>query len=263
MSRSRPHTQPVVRLVAARRRVRGAGEQGFTLVELLAALAILGIAMGLLSGLIIGISEQTSADQYSVQALSQTQLAGETLVQYLRGATEILPASPSPAGSPVAANTSTGPTDLTIVASEGYNDSTYTSYQTTVCAQWLIPSSGQVDAVFDVTFDCGTSTQRTVASYYALAGQTQAVFTYYEYSTTTGLLTPLPVQNPVPACAIGEIVAVGIHVTFASGPQRAVGGYAGDEATSLDTTVYLRGDGLVGTGGSTTTTTSTTTACAN
>jgi prepilin-type N-terminal cleavage/methylation domain-containing protein len=263
MSRSPRHTHSVGWLVAARRRVLRTGEQGFTLVELLAALAILGIAMGLLSGLIVGISEQTSADQYSVQALSQTQLAGETLVQYLRGATEILPTSPSSAGSPVVTNASTDSTDLTIVTNEGYNDSTYTSYQTTVCAQWHSATSGQVDAVFDVTFDCGTSTQRTVAAYYALASQTQAVFTYYGYSTTTGLLTPLAVQTPVPACAIGEIVAVGIHVTFASGPQRAVGGYSGDEATSLDTTVYLRGDGLVGTGGSTTTTTSTTTACAN
>jgi len=48
-------------------------------------------------------------------------------------------------------------------------------------------------------------------------------------------LTPLSIQNPVPACALNEIAAIGIHVTFLAGPQIPTEGYAADEPTTLDT----------------------------
>jgi hypothetical protein len=72
-------------------------------------------------------------------------------------------------------------------------------------------------------------------------------------------LTPLAIENPVPACAINEIAAVGIHVTFLAGPQTPTEGYAADQPTTLDTVVFLRGSATTPT--STTTTTSTSVAC--
>ena len=90
-----------------------------------------------------------------------------------------------------------------------------------------------------------------------LSSQTSPVFTYYSYVGTT--LTPLSIQNPVPACALNEIAAIGIHVTFLAGPQIPTEGYAADEPTTLDTIVYLRGSSTAAT--STTTTTSTLVAC--
>jgi len=65
---------------------------------------------------------------------------------------------------------------------------------------------------------------------------TSPVFTYYYW--VNSVLTPLPVQTPsVPACAINEIAAVGVHITFLAGPQvrRRL---RRDEPTTLDTIVY-------------------------
>jgi hypothetical protein len=79
------------------------------------------------------------------------------------------------------------------------------------------------------------------------------------------VLTVLPVQTPVvPACAINEVAAVGIHITFLAGPQVPTEGYAADEPTTLDTIVYLRGSAMATTTTTAPTTTTTTTApCPN
>jgi len=87
---------------------------------------------------------------------------------------------------------------------------------------------------------------RTVATYYALSSQKHDdqpglhVLLLGQLSTDAA-----PVQTPsVPACAINEIAAVGVHITFLAGPQVPTEGYAADEPTTLDTIVYLRGSAM-------------------
>jgi prepilin-type N-terminal cleavage/methylation domain-containing protein len=115
---------------------------------------------------------------------------------------------------------------------------------------------------------------RTISSYFALSAQVDPVFTYWAWSTTatstTSTTVPIPnippglVQLPLvsgvlPACAIPEVAAVGVHVTFLAGPQTPKEGYAADEPTTLNTLVFLIGSST--SGATTTTTTSTTVVC--
>jgi hypothetical protein len=64
----------------------------------------------------------------------------------------------------------------------------------------------------------------------------------------------------IPVCALSEVAAVGIHVTFLAGPQEPREGYAADQPTTLNTLVFLIGNATAGATTSTTTT-STTSAC--
>jgi hypothetical protein len=182
------------------------------------------------------------------------------------------------------------PTELDAITSEGFNTSFYTSNCTNLDALWFKPSGAvHADAQFDITFDVPASgpaggspwssvtpavdvptaftpastctpaahSPRTVATYFALSSQnmsTNPVFTYYFWNNA--VLTALPVQTPyVPSCAINEIAAVGIHITFLAGPQVPTEGYAADEPTTLATIVYLRGSAMATTAPTTTTTT--------
>ncbi|MGO9582069.1 MAG: type II secretion system protein [Acidimicrobiales bacterium] len=274
----------------AARRGPTACERGFTALELITVLAILSVVFTIVTSLFISFNQQTSNTEDSVTAVRQETEAGQTLVQYLRGASQLL--AVYDAGG---AQVGPSPTELDVVTSAGFNTGTYSSNCTNLDAVWFKPSGAvHDDAQFDITFDVpasgpangagspplpwssvtpsvdiptafdpaspctpGSSTQRTVATYYALSTQTSPVFTYYEYVGPA--LTPLAIENPVPACAINEIAAVGIHVTFLAGPQTPTEGYAADQPTTLDTVVFLRGSSTAPT--STTTTTSTTVAC--
>ena len=277
-----------------RRVVRPGGDGGFTLVEMVVVILILGIVFAITSSLLISFNQQTTNIRYSLAGVTQANLAGQTFVQYLRGATEVLPAYNS-----VGAQVAPSATEFDAIVSEGFDATTSTSNCTNLDALWFLPPGARADAQFDVTFDVpaagpangkptpplpwssispgaavptaytpassctpASSTSRTVATYYAYAAQSMAtnpVFTYYAYDSTSKLYA-LPIEDPVPACAISEIVAVGVHVTFLAGPQLPTQGFAADQPTTLDTIVYLRGSST--TPAVATTTTSTTSACA-
>jgi prepilin-type N-terminal cleavage/methylation domain-containing protein len=266
-----------------------ASERGFTALELITVLAILSVVFTIVTSLFISFNQQATNTQDSVVAVRQETQAQQTLVQYLRGASQVLAVYDQ-------AGTQIGPsaTELDAITSEGFTTTgpnPYTSNCTNLDALWFKPVGiVHADAQFDITFDVPASgpptgtkpwsqitpavdvpsaftpassctpvstTPRTVATYFALSSQTSPVFTYYSYVGTT--LTPLSIQNPVPTCALNEIAAIGIHVTFLAGPQIPTEGYAADEPTTLDTIVYLRGSSTAAT--STTTTTSTLVAC--
>jgi len=127
------------------------------------------------------------------------------------------------------------------------------------------------------TISGASGVARTVNTYYAYAAQsmtTDPVFTYWGWSTnavTTTTSTALPnippglvqlplVSNVIPACAVPNVAAIGIHVTFIAGPQAPRGAFAGDQPTTLNTLVFLKGSSTSGATTSTTTT-STTVAC--
>jgi hypothetical protein len=253
----------------------------------------LAVVFTIVTSLFISFNQQTTNTKDSVVGIEEETQAQQTLIQYLRGASQLLPAYNS-----YGTQVTPSPTELDAITSEGFNTSTYTytSNCTNLDALWFKPSSvANADAQFDVTFDVPASgpptglpwsslpgvdvpsaftpassctrtpasTPRTVATYFALSSQTSPVFTYYYWNNT--VLTLLPDQTPVvPACAINEVAAVGVHITFLAGPQVPTEGYAADEPTTLDTIVYLRGSAMASTATTSTTTTTTTTApCPN
>ncbi len=265
-------------------------ERGFTALELITVLAILAVVFTIVTSLFISFNQQTTNTQDSVVGIQEETQAQQTLIQYLRGASQLLPAYNS-------YGTQVGPssTELDAITTEGFNTTTYNSNCTNLDALWFKPVGAvHADAQFDITFDVpaagppsglpwsslipvdvpaaftpassctpASTKPRTVATYFALSSQTSPVFTYYFWNNS--VLTALPVQTPyVPACAINEIAAVGIHITFLAGPQVPTEGYAADEPTTLDTIVYLRGSAMASSATTSTTTTTTTTApCPN
>ncbi|MGO9964718.1 MAG: type II secretion system protein [Acidimicrobiales bacterium] len=275
-----------------------ASQAGFTALELITVLAILAVVFTIVTSLFISFNQQTTNTQDSVVGIQEETEAQQTLVQYLRGASQVLAVYNN-------SGTQVGPsaTELDAITSEGFNTTTYNSNCTNLDALWFKPPGAlHADAQFDVTFDvpalgpangqtvppapwsqitpavdmptaftpassCTHASPvpppRTVATYYALSSQTLPVFTYYFWSNS--VLTPLPDQSPyVPACAVNNIAAVGVHITFLDGPQVPTEGYAADQPTTLDTIVYLRGSAMASSATTAPTTTTTTTApCPN
>jgi hypothetical protein len=250
----------------------------------------LAVVFTIVTSLFISFNQQTTNTQDSVVGIQEETQAQQTLIQYLRGASQLLAVYNS-SGTQVGPS----PTELDAITSEGFNTSTYNSNCTNLDALWFKPSGAvHADAQFDITFDVPASgpagglgtppspwssvtpavnvptaftpastctpaahSPRTVATYFALSSQnmsTNPVFTYYFWNNA--VLTALPDQTPyVPSCAINEIAAVGVHITFLAGPQVPTEGYAADEPTTLATIVYLRGSAMATTAPTTTTTT--------
>ncbi len=141
-----------------------------------------------------------------------------------------------------------------------------------------VAANGAAPYNFSPTSPCAPTTGiRALTSYYALSSQTDPVFTYWAWSTTSTSTTsttvaapnipPGLVQLPVtaggvlPACAIPEVAAVGVHITFLAGPQIPTAGYATDQPTTLNTLVFLIGSSTSGATTTSSSTTSTTSAC--
>ena len=191
----------------------------------LTLLAILAVVFTIVTSLFISFNQQTTNTQDSVVGIQEETQAQQTLIQYLRGASQLLPAYNS-------YGTQVGPssTELDAITSEGFNTTTYNSNCTNLDALWFRPADAvHADAQFDITFDVPASgppsglpwsslipvdvpaaftpassctpastTPRTVATYFALSSQTSPVFTYYFWNNS--VLTALPVQTPyVPA----------------------------------------------------------------
>jgi prepilin-type N-terminal cleavage/methylation domain-containing protein len=294
-------------------------DSGFTLVELLVTLLILSIVMSITTALVIAVGQQTTNITDTVQGIQQEGSASAGLIQYLRGAVQILPVYNS-AGAQIGPSA----TQLDVVANDGFNVNSYTnnygvtaanqSNCTNIDALWYKTSTSTA-AAFDISFDvpssglpqqlpwsaltstdgtapytyspsspCSPPTTgtpdtevRTLADYQALSTQVDPVFTYWTFqpgatTTSTTLATPnIPpglVQLPtagtaavLPLCALNRVAAIGVHVTFLAGAQKATNGASTDEPTTLNTLVYLRGSSTSNaptTSSSTTTTTSTT-----
>jgi prepilin-type N-terminal cleavage/methylation domain-containing protein len=277
------------------RRDPNSSQAGFTALELITVLAILAVVFTIVTSLFISFNQQTANTQDSVVGIQEEVQAQQTLVQYLRGASQVLAVYGS-GGNQVGPSA----TELDAITSEGFNKTTYSSNCTNLDALWFRPPAAlHADAQFDITFDVpalgpangqatpplpwsqlspavdqptaftpassctpASTTPRTVATYYALSTQTLPVFTYYYWNNS--VLTPLPVQSPyVPACAINNIAAIGVHITFLDGPQVPTEGYAADQPTTLDTIVYLRGAAMASSVTTTSTTTTTTAPCPN
>ncbi len=152
------------------------------------------------------------------------------------------------------------------------NQAPWSSAETTAGPYTFSPASPCTPPVGGT--NCGDC--HSVSNYYALASQTDPVFTYWAWGTNSTSTTSTSVADPnipsgliqlplnsagvIPVCALSEVAAVGIHVTFLAGPQEPREGYAADQPTTLNTLVFLIGNATAGATTSTTTT-STTSAC--
>ena len=241
-----------------RRRMRGASDAGFTLIELIITMLILSIVFGITMGLIIGLKQQQINLSATVAGASQSQLASQEVVQYLRAAS-----------SPVSGSLETdNGFVLPAYIGASTNPSVIAPQSVTISAQYTIGHAGGLTGTgtLDITFT-GGAISRKIATYFVLSPATvppTPMFTYYEYNPASpGSLEMIPWvvgSNPLQInnLCLPDIVAVQIDASFFAGPQDLqTRGYAIDIATTVNTTVYLRNSNLVF--GSTTVAPSTTT----
>jgi prepilin-type N-terminal cleavage/methylation domain-containing protein len=73
-----------------RRSTPTASESGFTALELITVLAILAVVFTIVTSLFISFNQQTTNTQDSVVGIQEETQAQQTLVQYLRGASQLL-----------------------------------------------------------------------------------------------------------------------------------------------------------------------------
>lgn len=242
-------------LSLARDSRRRAPDDGFSLVELSVTLIITGIIFGLTFGLIIGLQQQQLNIRATVAGSQQSQLASQEVVQYLR------------AGASPPAGTTESTTSVTLPAYVGTAVGAQNPQSATVQVTYAAGKAGSLvgTGTLDVTFTgqpvSGPVIVRKIATYFVLAPNAATpIFTYYEYAPTgaPGTLLKMASVPITQTCALQKIVAVGVNVSFFAGPQATpTRGYAGDIATTLHTTVFLRNTSLIF-GSTTTTSTSTT-----
>lgn len=291
------------------------GDAGLTLVELLVVMLILAIVMSLGGVLIVNVNRQSSDMVDTVSGIDSQTSANLELIQYLRASTELLAvynhagAQIGPSSTELDMVVNDGFSTSSTASNWGQTQG-YQSNCTNIDALWAVPSSPpNADAELTVSSDIPSSGPpnrtpwssvaangagpysfsptspcsppsspgvRALASYFALASQTDPVFTYWAWSTTSTSTTTTTVASPdippglvqlplvsgvLPSCAISEVAAVGVHVTFLAGPQTPKEGYAADEPTTLNTLVFLVGSSTSGATTTSTSTTSTTVAC--
>jgi prepilin-type N-terminal cleavage/methylation domain-containing protein len=227
-------------------RARRRGDAAFTLIELIVAMAIMAIAIGLTVGFIIGLQQQQVNVDATVSGAREAQLASQEVVQYLRAAaTPVgLAETATQASFPayIGSGTSGGP-PATVQITVSYISGTGVGTG--------IAGEGRLQVTFQ-----GSSSSRVATTYYVLAPNASTpIFTYERYNPSApGQLQAM--AAPIPAtdqCALNQIVAIVFDVSFFAGPPDAQSrGYALDTASTDDTTIYLRNTGSVY--GSTTTT---------
>lgn len=211
-------------------------DDGFSLVELLVTLLIIAVVIPLAFGLIKNLVQQSQNVHDTVTGIQQDQTAGEALLQYLHGASVILPGS--------------GPTTLNANILAGVNSSA-TPYTSTLQATLTNSASPNDDATFTTTLTPSGGTATNVGTYDAV--NSSAVFTYY-YNTSTSTSTSTTTSSTstttsvsglsstsTPTTAeLSEIVAVGVSVTFLAGPHVPTEGFQAVHPTTFQTTVYLQ-----------------------
>jgi prepilin-type N-terminal cleavage/methylation domain-containing protein len=223
-------------------RMRGTSEAGFTLVELVVTMLILSIVFGITMGLIIGLKQQQVNLSATAAGLSESQLASQEVVQYLRAASS--PVSGS-------AETATGFV-LPAYIGSSISPTIMTPQSVTISAQYATGAVGGLTGTgtLDITFT-GGAFSRKIATYFVLSPNLSTpMFTYYQYNPTSpGALQSIPLSGTpaeVPSAELPDIVAVGINASFFAGPQDLpTRGYAIDISTTVNTTVFLRNSNLV------------------
>jgi len=242
MSRRRSPPEPLFARTRTRTRAAGRGDAGFTFIEMLVAMAVLAIIVPVIYGLIGNLSQQSVDLHDTMLGLKQDQTAGNALLEYLHGAVTVLPGST--------------PTTLIASVEAGYNTTTSTQDIATLEAQLVPPSGSNADASFVVSITPQGGTPHPVGTYYVV--NTADPFTYYYYASvgatepSCGSSTPTTTTNPPdatgqelvgtydPCAALGNVVAVGVDVTFLAGPQKPLQGFQAIQPTTFQTTVYLQ-----------------------
>lgn len=257
--------------VAALRRGQ---EAGFTIVELTITMVIMAIVSAITFGLFVGIEQQSVNVNASINGARQAQLAGTSLIQYLRTAVQIA-GNPPLSGTPpttltpaVAANAMPGSIGVVsdVGNSGGATPNLTPIYATFTAGTGHLPTG---TGTLAVTIGFGSST-RTVKTFNVLSPSAgHPLFTYYVYTSppftappnTTNLQGDIePLSSGFSASCLPLIVAIGVNVSFFAGPEDTpTRGYAADVATTVSTIIYLHNS--VSYGSPTTTTLPTETGC--
>jgi prepilin-type N-terminal cleavage/methylation domain-containing protein len=238
------------------RPARRRGDAGFSLVELVVALAVMAVVVGLTVGFIIGLEQQQVNVDATVAGSRQAQLAAQEVVQYLRAA-----ATPT-AGAGVTETS----TEAMFPAYIGSGVTGSPAPSTAELTVQYVPGTGAGSDVsgegrLQVTFQ-GSKSSRVVDTFYVLAPNLSTrppytpIFRYESYDPNNpGQLhyMAMPAGGITQQCALSQIVAIEIDASFFAGPSDTpTRGYAVDTASTVDTTIFLRNTKSVY--GSTTTT---------
>jgi prepilin-type N-terminal cleavage/methylation domain-containing protein len=229
---------------AARRR----GDGGFTLVEVLIALVILGMVVPAALFITRNLNQQAANIGADVQGVQQDTTAGEALYPYLQSATAVLSDSTSTyldaeiyfGFDQQNAIPNTAELEVTLVRPPGADPyGKQTELEATIVNP--VPAS---QCANNQAQQCTQS--RTVGTYSAL--YEPGAFTY-EYNTPVGSTGPSGLTDPsalntpsttqAGSVVLSEIVKVEINITFLAGPNRPITGYSQIQASHFNTTVYL------------------------
>lgn len=223
-------------------RTRADRDGGFTFVEMVVTLLVVAIVVPLAYGLVGNISQQSVDLHDTILGLQQDQTAGDALLQYLHGAVTVLPGSDA--------------TTLDATIEAGYNTATATQDIATLQAQLVPPAGPGLDASFVVTLTPQGGSAASVGTYYAVDSADPFTYYYYASAGTTSpscdSVTPTTTTDPPdatgqelvgthdPCAVLGQVVAVGVDVTFLAGPQQSRQGFQAVQPTTFQTTVYLQ-----------------------
>lgn len=195
-------------------------DNGFTLIEMLVAAGVVAIIVPVILLAVVSLVRGSSNVHNTMTGVQQDEVAGDALLQYLHGATVILPGSNA----------------TTLMASIllGVN-STYTAQTATLEATLQNSSNPNVDGHFVTSLTPLGGQTTNVGTFDAL--NSPSVFDYYYNNPSTGGIsdTSTPTNSE-----LSEIVAVSMEVKFLAGPHVPAPGYQSVRTTNFDTTIYLQ-----------------------
>jgi prepilin-type N-terminal cleavage/methylation domain-containing protein len=221
---------------------RGSSEAGFTLIEIIVVLLVVGLIMTPILSLIRTLVQQSVNVNDTMLGVEQDQTAGEGLAQFLHATVAILPGS----------NATT--LNANILAGVCPSGSSYctsgTPESSTLRAVLKNPTNCQTDASFATSLTPNEGPNNgdtsTIFNYYAIpygdgcaSTTSNAPFTYYYYNNTTTPVTISSTTTPT-TTEMEDAVAVAVDVTFLAGPQTPTGGFQSVRPTNLATTIYLQ-----------------------
>jgi prepilin-type N-terminal cleavage/methylation domain-containing protein len=229
----------------SRRRViacpsRWQDDAGFSLLELVTALAILLVVVGLTVGLIVGLQQQEQGVVATIGGSQQSQLAAQDILEYLGAASSINP------GDVAAGASADSLTVESYIGNAGEPSGDGAPVTDSAQIQIVYTGGGGPSGTgrLTVTYTGLSSTgvpngdADTVSTYAVLAPPNNSpIFTYYEYAATPPSTTVL--TAPVTGGCDSKVIAIGINLSFLPGQSGdATHGYASDIPTTLDTVVF-------------------------
>lgn len=226
--------QPWTARARAARAARRHGDAGFTLVEVLVSMVILGLVVPGVLLITRNLSQQATNIGTDVQGVQEDQTAGEALYPYLQSATAVLADS-------------TG-TYLDAEINLGFDkDNAIPNTARLQVTLEPAPIGQQTTLVTSITPTAGpgqTAVTHSVGTYFALYEPNAFIYYYNTPNGPSGVSNPsalavAPSSTVSPTVQISDIVEVEVNITFLAGPNKPLIGYKQIQESHYNTTVYL------------------------